>query len=239
MDEFNAEFNRDIEPSTDALDGDNYYYKLVDYIRRYKGVRALQPVTPATIPINGDFRPWAAIQPEYRDTVGDPMHRSYPMWGGDYAYNQTGRNDIVSAKVSYDAKNVYFYVHAKDQITSPFQNNYSWMMLFIDADHNPNTGWMGYDFVVNRVGIGAKTTIERNLGSGYSWGKPTTIPYQRFGRDLELSVPRSVLGITTLPATIDFKWADGIQQTGEATDFTLNGDVAPNDRFNYRALLGR
>jgi hypothetical protein len=34
-----------------------------------------------------------------------------------------------------------------------------------------------------------------------------------------------------------FKWADNTQQTGDASDFTLNGDVAPNDRFNYRARL--
>jgi hypothetical protein len=37
------------------------------------------------------------------------------------------------------------------------------------------------------------------------------------------------------PFTIDFKWADNLQQTGEWSDFTLNGDAAPNDRFNYRA----
>ncbi len=239
VDEFNAEFNRDIEPSTDALDSDNYYYKLVDYIRRYKGVRALPSVTQATIPMNGDFRPWAAIQPEYRDTVGDPMHRSYPTWGGGYAYNQSGRNDIVSAKVSYDANAVYFYAHTKEPITPPTRDVRSWMMLFIDADHNPNTGWMGYDFVVNRTGIGAKTTIERNIGGTYNWGNPTPITYQRFGRDLELAIPRSTLGISSLPATLDFKWADNIGQTGRASDFTLNGDVAPNDRFNYRAKLGQ
>jgi len=27
------------------------------------------------------------------------------------------------------------------------------------------------------------------------------------------------------------------QQTGEWSDFTLNGDAAPNDRYNYRALF--
>ena len=36
---------------------------------------------------------------------------------------------------------------------------------------------------------------------------------------------------------LEFKWADNIQQTGEWSDFTLNGDSAPNDRFNYRAEL--
>jgi hypothetical protein len=47
---------------------------------------------------------------------------------------------------------------------------------------------------------------------------------------MELAIPRSILGISKLPATIDFKWADNIQQTGLASAFTLNGDVAPNDR---------
>lgn len=37
--------------------------------------------------------------------------------------------------------------------------------------------------------------------------------------------------------TLDFKWADNIQQTGDWSDFTLNGDVAPNDRFNFRAIF--
>jgi len=50
-------------------------------------------------------------------------------------------------------------------------------------------------------------------------------------------VPRAALGLAKLPATLDFKWADNIQQTGEAADFTLNGDAAPNDRFNYRATF--
>jgi hypothetical protein len=61
------------------------------------------------------------------------------------------------------------------------------------------------------------------------------VPCRAAGNELELAVPRATLGLTKLPATLDFKWADNIQQTGEATDFTLNGDAAPNDRFNYRA----
>jgi hypothetical protein len=54
---------------------------------------------------------------------------------------------------------------------------------------------------------------------------------------MELAIPRSALGLTKFPATLDFKWADNVQQTGEWSDFTLNGDAAPNNRFNYRAVL--
>ena len=112
------------------------------------------------------------------------------------------------------------------------------MMLFIDADASPATGWVGYDFVVNRGAVGPQvTTLQRNIGGAYRWGTPVLVNYRAAGNELELAIPRAALGITKLPATIDFKWADNIQQTGEATDFTLNGDAAPNDRFNYRARL--
>jgi hypothetical protein len=53
-----------------------------------------------------------------------------------------------------------------------------------------------------------------------------------------VAVPRAAMGLKDGPVTIDFKWADNIQETGEWSDFTLNGDAAPNDRFNYRARLG-
>ena len=56
--------------------------------------------------------------------------------------------------------------------------------------------------------------------------------------ELELAVSRKALGIGEDSVILDFKWADNIQQTGQWSDFTLNGDVAPNDRFNYRARLG-
>ena len=165
------------------------------------------------------------------------MHRNHPGWGkaGPYV-DDTGRNDIVSAKVSCDENNVYFYVRTRPPLTPPTDPN--WMLLFLDVDHNPATGWLGYDFVVNRVPAKARTaTLERNLG-GYRWGSPLDISYGLQGNELEVAVPRPALGLKSLPAEIDFKWADNIQQSGEAGDFTLHGDVAPNDRFNYRAKLG-
>jgi hypothetical protein len=236
VDQFDQEHSRDIEPMQGGH-GDNYYYQMVSYIRRYKGARPLPVVTPAPIRIDGRFDDWAAVGPEFRDTIDDPMRRNHRGWGSAGPYvDRTGRNDIVAAKVSWDENNVYFYVRTRQPL-SP-HTNANWMLLFLDVDHNPATGWLGYDFVINRVPAKDQTaTLERNLG-GYRWGVPCEIPYQLHGNELELAIPRSALGLKTLPAEIDFKWADNIQQTGEASDFTLHGDVAPNDRFNYRAKLG-
>ena len=114
----------------------------------------------------------------------------------------------------------------------------NWMLLFIDADGNATTGWLGYDFVVNRSAAqrGEQvTTLEKHQGPDYQWASPKEITYRTAGNELELAIPRAALGLTRLPAHLDFKWADNIQQTGDWSDFTLNGDAAPNDRFNFRA----
>jgi len=59
------------------------------------------------------------------------------------------------------------------------------------------------------------------------------------GNELELAIPITAItgGNAKLPELMRFKWADNIQQTGEWSDFTINGDVAPNDRYNYRAVF--
>ena len=256
VDQFDQEHSRDCEPMKGGH-GDNYYYQLAANIRRFKGVRPLPPVRSRPIQIDGRFDDWRDVEPEFRDDIGDPVRRDFPGWGkaGQYV-NKTGRNDIIAAKVSADAANVYFYVRTREPLTPCTDPN--WMLLFIDADHNPTNGWLGYDFVVNRSGVTAqRTTLERHQATRavgqngkrkaegenadpapYQWGSPVQIKYRAAGNELELAIPRSALGLTKLPATLDFKWADNIQQTGDWSDFTLNGDAAPNDRFNYRAKLG-
>jgi hypothetical protein len=90
--------------------------------------------------------------------------------------------------------------------------------------------------VINRKVTGKEeTSLQRNVGGKYQWGPSVPIKYRAAGNGLELAVPFELLGVKCLPTTIDFKWADNIQQTGEWSDFTLNGDAAPNDRFSYRA----
>ena len=66
---------------------------------------------------------------------------------------------------------------------------------------------------------------------GFTWGSATEIAMRVGEQEIEVAVPRSLLNANGF----DFKWADNSIQEGEWTDFTLNGDVAPNDRFNYRA----
>ena len=234
VDQFDREYSRDCEPMRGGH-GDAFYMQLAASIRRFKGVRQSPRLQNSPIQIDGKFNDWLPVGPEFRDDIGDPVHRDHAGWAKGSRYvNTTGRNDIVASKVSVDDDYVHFYVRTRAPLTPPSDPH--WMMLFIDADNNPQTGWMGYDSVVRKYEPGnGMAVLERHSGVGYHWDSPTNIRFCSSGNELELSVPRTTLASES-PA-FDFKWADNILETGEWSDFTLNGDAAPNDRFNYRALI--
>jgi hypothetical protein len=66
------------------------------------------------------------------------------------------------------------------------------MMLFIDADKNSNTGWYGYDFMVNKNVIDSKTTTLCRY-DGKQWIEVAKVNYRYKGNKLEVAIPRSLL----------------------------------------------
>ena len=235
VDQFDQEHSRDIEPMRGGH-GDDYYYQLVSNIRRFKGTQPLPFVKAGHIEIDGAFEDWCDVQPEFRDTIGDPVHREFRGWDPKVSYrNVTGRNDIVAAKVSWDEGRVCFYAQTREPL-SPASNT-NWMNLFIDVDSNAETGWLGYDFVANFPRAGA---LSRHAGDGggFNWNivADADVELKFKGTEMEISIPWKTLGQNS-PTTLDFKWADNCSQSGDWSGFTLNGDAAPNDRFNYRAVV--
>ncbi|CAF5087887.1 unnamed protein product, partial [Rotaria socialis] len=62
--------------------GDNYYYQLINYIRRFKGMTKPDlPSGPQTIRINEDFTQWNNITPYYLDDIFDIPYRNHPRYG--------------------------------------------------------------------------------------------------------------------------------------------------------------
>ena len=117
----------------------------------------------------GNFTDWDMVAPEFRDSLGDPVHRDHRGWGAGVQYtNHTGRNDLRRAKISWDPQFFHFYVQANAPITPATDAH--WMMLYIDSDADAATGWMGYDWVVNRFrDRSGHCSIEKNVGNGYRW----------------------------------------------------------------------
>lgn len=262
VDAFNAEFNRDIEPMKGGY-GDVFVYRMLHWIRKFKGMDAPVEVSgPATIPIDGNFAEWAAVEPAYTDFKGDTAHRDFMAYDGgmllpprfegdmardawlDYPYgaghrytNTSGRNDIVEMKVAADAENLSFLVKTAEPMTPHTDPN--WMLLFLDTDKNKQTGWEGFDYVVNAEVKDGKTTTLKQWVDG-DWKEVATLPYALAGNQLELAIPLKALGLSPDALDFQFKWADNMQDLKAVTEFNSNGDAAPQRafRFHYTNIAG-
>ncbi len=233
-DQYDAELSRDIEPAKGPL-ADHYYYQLVSYIRRYKGVRQPEPAgAPVTIDLSAGIEQWAGVTPEFLDDQGDPAHRDHPGYN-DYARltNTTGRNDIVSARVARDRENVYFLAETAEPL-SP-RTDPDWMVLYLDTDHNHATGWEGFDLAVNRLPRVADVASVEACTGGWSWTECGEARLAVGDRWLAVAVPRALLGLGPDDAVrLDLKWTDNAGPDGDILRFLTDGDVAPNGRFLYR-----
>lgn len=234
-DEFDQEGSRDIEPMKGGH-GDNYYYQMAANIRRFKGLPVPQPVSaPVTIKIDGQFKEWETVSPAFHAHKGSTVHRNSPGWGSMVYRNTTGRNDIVLSKVARDQEHIYFYVETAQPLTP--RTDPGWMRLFINTDLDKNTGWEGYDFVINRINPGQKAIVEKT-DAAWNWQKAGEIEYSVSGNKAEIKVPKSLLGISGEP-DFEFKWSDNMQNEGDVMDFWLNGDAAPMGRGNYHYKPGK
>ncbi len=231
VDEYTQEYSRDCEPMRGGHT-DNYYYQLASWVRRYKGVRELPKAgSPRPIAIDAAFDDWTPVTPEYRDTIGDVTHRDHIGYGKLTYRNDTGRNDFVLAKAAFDSENLCFFVQTRMPITPRTDPN--WMLLLLDADQDARTGWLGYDYVVNLEVPGDDTTTIK-AWRGDAWETIGNAPCRVNGNGMELALPRRLIGKAEGAPRFDFHWADNIQAFGDISELGVNGDSAPNRRWNYR-----
>jgi hypothetical protein len=232
VDQFDQEHSRDIEPMQGGHT-DHYYYLLASYIRRYKGVRQ-PPAASAlqTIDVAGSWRQWDEVRPEFLDDLGDAARRDHAGYNNHRRYrNDTGRNDLIRLRVACDRESVFFYAETQAAL-SPWAEPH-WMELYLDVDRRRDTGWEGYDLAANRLVKTAETTTLQRW-SGTSWEAAGDLRLRLEGNRLMLVIPRRLLGLADAGRLqLDFKWADNMQ-TDDVMEFTVNGDAAPNGRFNYR-----
>lgn len=234
VDQFDRQCSRDIEMMRGGH-GDNYYLQLIANVRRFKGASAIPPAGGGTVSIDlaGGFGQWDGIKPLYRDPPGDTGHRDHRGVGGAHYENRSGRNDFIELKACRDAERLYFYAGTSAPL-SPWEGS-NWMLLLIDADQNPETGWEGFDYCVNRTAMGpTRAMLEKNTG-GWNWEKAGEAEFRSEGNRLQLAVPLDSLGMDENEAiAFDFKWIDNWQNPGDILDVYSNGDTAPDGRFAYR-----
>lgn len=235
VDQYNAEFNRGIQPMKDGYT-DNYYMQMAQNLRRYKGARPIpQNIGETAVDRQSPLSAWDAVDVEYRDTTGDVFHRDHDGYNGHHYVDTSGRNDIVTAKVAVDEENVYFYVETAEPLSPPTDDN--WMLLLIDADQNHETGWFGYDLLVNKSVIDTNQTTPMKWNeTKKSWDELSPAQYTVESNRLVVGLPRTLGGWTGDSIRFDFKWSDNPGDLENPISFCTAGDTAPNRRFNYRFL---
>ena len=237
VDQFNAEFSRDIEPMKGGFT-DNYFYQMCSIIRRFKGVLPADGASGANTMTETDgdvFERWETVCPVYTDFAGDTAHRDHADTTGKIRYvNTTGRNDIVESRITADGGNLYLYARAAKALTSCKDTN--WMLLFIDADNDKTTGWESYDFLVNYEVISDTVTTLCAYKDGV-WQEIGTVAYAAKGDRLTITIPRSLLGLTGDRVQVNFHWLDNLTDVYDLESWFTTGDSAPERRNNYAANL--
>ena len=211
VDQYNAEFNRSIQPMKGGYT-DNYYMQMVQNIRRYKGVRPQAATigynTPAT----------------YYDTRGDIIHRDHNGYGGLHYTDTTGRNDITETKVSVTKKDIIFEVITAENLTPASDKN--WMLLYIDTDTH-STGWEDFDYLVS------EGQLLRYDAGAQQWQTIAPAVVNPEGNRLTIRIPRKILNLKGNAFNLNFKWADNPTDPSDIISVSTTGDTAPNRRFRY------
>ncbi len=239
-DQFDKEHSRDIEPMKGGC-GDNYYYQMIANIRKFKGLEKPEAASPRkTVLIDGDFSDWADVTPEFKASKGNILHRDGYGYvdpngsAGEHLHyvDNSGRNDVIAAKVTCDENFAYFYVKTAAALTS-FTDAH-WMQLLINVDRDRQTGWEGYDFMVDRYAADGRATLGKSSGD-WSWPVAAKVAFKMTGAEMEIAIPRTFLNPSgRLRLDMEFKWVDNYTQSGDIMDFYTSGDAAPIGRFNYR-----
>lgn len=230
VDQYNEEFSRDIEPMKGGF-GDNYYYQMIDGIRRFKGTRALPAANSAAqVTIDGDFADWEAVTSIYYDHLGDTRDRNHPGWGRIESYqNTSGRYDLLETRVNDNGNDLAFYLLIDGAF--PEERVPQGTELLLESRDMMGERNLGYTHRLITGAVAGAMDIQTSKG-GWQWTTIGQVPVAIKGGELELQIPKELLRAAT--GEIHFKWIDNVQPNGDAMRFYDQGDSAPNARFNYR-----
>ena len=232
-DTYNGEFSRDIEPSKHPLIRDNYYLQAVSNMRKYRGVNSIPvPTVNMTIDIAGNFEQWNAETMEYRDDKGDTELTLAECQSATSLKRKS--NDIIRAKVTKDDHYLYFYVETLEPIGMA-DGRADWMRLLINADRDYTTGWNGYDYMTAiDESTGEYCLMKYVGGNGVKWQRCMAVEYRVDGEKMHLKILKTTLGLLE-DKDFDFKWVDNVAvDEEEIMRLIVDGESAPNGRFNYR-----
>ena len=235
IDTVTTEYSRDIEMTRGEY-FDNYYLQLISNVSRLKGTA---PIIinrlKKSIDLKNGFEQWNDVVLEYSVPTGNLYDRNELGFGKTTYINNTGRNEISSAKVVSDEENIYFFVETTENICE-YDSESSFMQLFIISNRNSKKGWYGYDYIINyKVKDKETTTVAKNQIDGvYSFEIVSNVSYIVSENKMMIKVPLKTIGIEDCNnINLEFKWADSKKLINSMEDFYESGDSAPLGRLNW------
>ncbi len=232
QDEFDEEYSRDIEPMKGGYK-DAYYLQMASFARRFKGLeKPAFAECKYDIDFDKDFSQWEDVSPTYKEYTGDAAPRNGKAYDAIGTYkNHTARNEFEIIKVAQSNDSISFYTKCVNDITPAAEKNHMTLYLKVCSS---NPSWEGYDFVINRIApIGHLTSVECcNKANEYSWNNIGSAKIKTIGKEMQITIPKSLLGISSDEISLEFKWSDNMQEN-DVMDFYMNGDAAPRGRMNY------
>lgn len=233
IDTFNDEYSRDLEPTKTGNGKDNAYILNNALTRKWKHADAkhykYDELSPASL---GDAA-WESAK-TFIDFTGENILRD--ELGADRVTrltDSTPRNDIARVSVAHDSENMYFKIACAADITKKFSNDKNWMNLHIKTRNSFDTDALGYHFVLNKNVNKDKTEVNIPTAPGSDTYKSVgEAGITVSGRELLITVPLRLLGLSARNFNIEFKVSDNVSQK-DVLDFYTSGDSAPCGRINY------
>jgi len=223
VDQANAEYSRDIEPTWTGGLKDSYYMQMISNILKYKGVDAVKTVKRVeTVP---ELKNWKNISELYVDYVGDIVKRNHPGAQSEpkvQYINESGRNDLKVLKVAAAPSQIGFYVQTNNKLSERNTNN--WMVLWLNVDGDYNSGWFGYDYRV------VKGDQLQRFVNGY-WKDFGKVAFDTSDNELLIKISNATIGLPDKGYSLEFKWSDNMMKD-DPLDWYINGDTAPGGRLN-------
>ena len=204
------------------------------------------------------------LKSEYGVTMKNSSDPEDSDWGAikPYFVDNSGRNNIIETRVTYDDVNVYFYVKTKETITSA--GDASWMNLLIStnfetveqsayqregvglsaANAQPKfdfiktaDGFGNYQFIINqsRSTIDGTVSVERftTVGNFNARTSLGNAAYEISGNEMHICIPRTMLGLES-GVRFAFKWTDNVTDMSDVYEsYYKTGNAAPIGRLNY------
>lgn len=228
------EYSRDIEMMKGGYN-DAFYIQLIKNIRRFKGVKAKDAdikTLDKTIDIKGSPDQWNDVNAVYRDIGAANYERNAAGAARGLKYTQAAaRNNLQMVKVTKDKDYIYFYVESDANITAN-DGKGNWMNIFLTAGDVRNTGWVCYDYVINRSSKNGVASIEKLKADGSS-SKIGEAKINVSGKVMQVAVPRSAVGLTS-SNEFYFKVADGVENPKDIMDYYVTGRSLPMGRLSYK-----